>query len=143
MSHHKKHTEPHVGVALLIRKNNKILLGYRIGKHCGKRWCCPGGHLELFEECEDCAIRETKEETDLTITKIKYLATANTMFKEEQKHYVVIFYIADWEGGKVVNVEPDQHSQWDWFTLEEMKTIKMAPGLVQLLDKGVDIFQTL
>ena len=143
MSHHKKHTEPHVGVALLIRKDNKILLGFRTGKHCGQRWCCPGGHLELFEEFEDCAIRETKEETDLTITKVRYLATENTFFKEEQKHFVVIFYIADWEGGCIVNTEPDQHSEWAWFTQKEMKTLKMAPGLVQLMKKGVDIFQPL
>lgn len=57
----------------LIIKDNKILLGVRaVDPGKGLR-DVPGGFCDLGEKPEDAMIREVKEETNLDVTKVKYL----------------------------------------------------------------------
>ena len=56
-----------VGVAVIIKHQNTILLGERIGAHGANTWATPGGHLEFGESVEQCAIREVFEETGLKL----------------------------------------------------------------------------
>lgn len=58
---------PKVGVGVIVIKNNKVLLGKRKNSHGQGTWCFPGGHLEFNESWKNCAIRETKEETDVNV----------------------------------------------------------------------------
>jgi 8-oxo-dGTP diphosphatase len=52
---------PAVGVAAIVTKNGKVLLGKRKGAHGEGSWAFPGGHLEFNESIEDCAKREVFE----------------------------------------------------------------------------------
>ena len=58
---------PKIGVAVIVKKKDKVLLGKRISLHGKGSWGFPGGHLEFCESIEECAKRETKEETGLII----------------------------------------------------------------------------
>ena len=40
---------PRVGIAAIVKKDNKVLLGKRKGSHGSGAWNFPGGHLEFFE----------------------------------------------------------------------------------------------
>jgi len=44
-----------------------VLMGMRKNKHGDGTWCFPGGHLEMHETPERCAIRETFEETGIQL----------------------------------------------------------------------------
>jgi len=55
---------PGIGTAIFIRKGNSILMSYR--KDSGLL-ALPGGHLERFEQFDESAVREVKEETGLDI----------------------------------------------------------------------------
>ena len=46
-------------------EKDKILIGMRTGSHGANTIALPGGHLEMFETFEDCAMREIKEECNL------------------------------------------------------------------------------
>ena len=57
--------KPRVGVACVVQKEGKVLLGQRKGAHAVGCWGFPGGHLEFVESVESCAKRELLEETGL------------------------------------------------------------------------------
>lgn len=103
-----------VGVAVIVMRDNKILLGERIGAHGANTWATPGGHLEFGETVEQCAIREVLEETGLNVSHIRKLDFTNDIFSAEKKHYITLYVQADYEGGEPTNKEPNKCLQWRW-----------------------------
>ena len=63
---------PKVGVGVFVLKDGKILMGKRKGAHGEGSWSLPGGHLEFNESWDMCAVRETMEETGVTIKNIRF-----------------------------------------------------------------------
>ena len=49
---------PLIGVAVIVIKENRVLLGKRKNSHDSGTWAFPGGHLEFKESIKDCARRE-------------------------------------------------------------------------------------
>jgi len=105
---------PVVGIATLFIKDGKILLAERKGDTL-KGWMnCPGGHFEWWEDFEEGAAREVKEETGMVLKKCEFLTAANGRIPEEDHHYVMIYMLAtEWEG------EPrkmeEANGEWDWY----------------------------
>lgn len=57
----------------------------------------PGGHLEHGESLEECAARETLEETDLVVSGMRFLTATNDIFSEKDKHYVTLYVACELE----------------------------------------------
>jgi 8-oxo-dGTP diphosphatase len=110
---------PAIGVAVIVMKNGKVLLGKRINSHGSGTWAFPGGHLEFNESIEDCAKREVFEETGLSIKSIQRVAYTNDIFEEEKKHYVTLFVVSEYDFGELQIKEPDKCERWDWFNWNE------------------------
>ena len=128
---------PKVGIGVLIFDNNKLLLGQRRQNHGAGTWGPPGGHLEFGEHFEECAIRETKEETNLIIDKATAVAVTNDVFKEDNKHYVSIFLRAKYPPGqKVKNTEQDKIISWEWFDIHFIPDNLFLPLKNLLHEKG-------
>lgn len=130
-----------VGVGVILIRDNKILLGERMGSHGANTWSPPGGHLEFGENIETCAIRETEEETGLIISSVEKLAFTNDFFEKEEKHYVTLFVTASDITGEPHVTEPDKCKQWQWFELNALPQPLFLP--LQNLLKEQAIFQTL
>lgn len=131
---------PRVGTGVLIFKGGKILLGKRKGSHGAESWAPPGGHLEFGESFEACAIREVKEETGLTLTAPEFLAVTNDIFKEDNKHYVTIFMIAQCpEDQTVKNLEPEKTESWEWFDTNKLPEQLFLPLQNMLEGEGEDV----
>ena len=113
---------PKVGLGVLIfNEKNQFLLGKRLNAHGASSWGPPGGHLEFGESFEDCAIRETFEETFLKVDNPVFIAVTNDIFEEKNIHYVSIFMRVDLKSEqKVINKEPDKLDEWTWFSLENL-----------------------
>jgi 8-oxo-dGTP diphosphatase len=107
--------KPKVSIGVFIVKDDKELLGKRLNSHGEGSWSLPGGHLEFNESWEDCAIRETMEETGLIIKNIHFATVTNDIFEEEKKHYITIFMVAHHHSGDVQVREPDKCESWEWF----------------------------
>lgn len=110
-----KMTTPRVGIGVLIFKDSFLLLGKRLLNHGTSTWAPPGGHLEFGETFECCAIREVKEETNLNILNPQVIGVTNDIFADDNKHYVSIFLIAKYNGGKIESLEPEKVLSWEWF----------------------------
>lgn len=111
--------KPKVGVGVMILKGGKVLLTKRKGSHGAGEYGFPGGHLELMESFEDCAIRETREECGIEIKNIAFLYLTNVT-KYAPKHYVHIGLVADWASGEPKTLEPDKAEEWRWYDLNEL-----------------------
>lgn len=136
----KDHPTPQVGIALLIRKEGKVLLHKRKGKHAGGTYAFPGGHLEGWETFEGAALRELAEEAGaIQVTMPQFWTVANTRFYDEGKHYVCIFMISDWISGEAKTMEPDKNEGWDWFDWNHLPEPLML-GLQNLVDLAMNPF---
>jgi 8-oxo-dGTP diphosphatase len=111
--------KPKVGIAVIVIKEGKILLGKRIGSHAPGTYGFPGGNLEYMESFEECANRETLEEAGIEIENIKFSFVAN-LNAYPPRHYVHLGFIADWKSGDIKVCEPDKFELWDWYDLNEL-----------------------
>ena len=132
------HQRPYIGVAVIVIRDGRVLLGRRIKAHGSGTWQFPGGHLEFGESIEACAERELFEETGLMIIRQHMGPFTNDYFESEGKHYVTLFVIADKTSGAVQLKEPDKCERWEWFRWGRMPTPRFLP-IVNLLKQGFTI----
>ena len=119
--------KPKIGVGVIIRKNNKILLGKRKNSHGDGTWSFPGGHLEFGETPEECAKREVFEETGLILDTFKKGGYTNDIFNKENKHYITLYMITDLEEGEPELKEPEKCEQWQWFEWSKLPEPLFVP----------------
>lgn len=117
-------TEIKVGIGVIIEKNNQVLLGQRINSHGAHTWAPPGGHLEFGETPEQCAMRETLEETGLVISDCEKGIWTNDYFEEENKHYVTLYVHAQLPSYQdqvtPTVMEPNKCLEWRWFSWDNL-----------------------
>ncbi|OEU63521.1 MAG: DNA mismatch repair protein MutT [Desulfobacterales bacterium S5133MH16] len=118
---------PLIGVAAIVIKDNKVLLGKRKNAHGAGTWAFPGGHLEFNESIEECAKREVFEETGIHIKNIRYGTFTNDIFREDQKHYVTLFVISEYDEGALELKEPEKCEKWEWFFWNELPEPRFLP----------------
>jgi 8-oxo-dGTP diphosphatase len=128
---------PRVGVAVLLLREGKLLLGQRAGTHGVGTWAPPGGYLEFGESLETCARREVLEETGFVIDTVRLGPYANTIFEAEGKHSVTLFLLADCPEalGLPERREPDKCLGWSWHAWDNLPEPLFAT-LAQLRESG-------
>lgn len=130
---------PLIGVAVVVIREGRILLGKRKNAHGAGTWQLPGGHLEFNESIEACARREVFEETGLHVDDLVRGPYTNDIFEDEGKHYVTLFVIARRCDGEPVLKEPQKCDRWDWFSWNDLPAPKFLP-LSSLVALGFDPF---
>ena len=130
---------PHVGVGILLIRENALLLVKRKYDPDAGYWSIPGGHLELGERTEDAAEREGFEETGYKV-KVSRLAGIidKIMYDNEgsiEYHYVLINYFVEQVEGNMDQAPiPDSDALEARFVkFNELKNYKLTNSLVELL----------
>jgi len=131
--------KPQVGVGVIVKKDDKVLVGKRISAHGTGTWSFPGGHLEFMETLEECAKRETLEENGVSITNCSVSACTETVFEEEGKHYITVFVTADWASGEPQLCEPDKFEEWGWFAWDALPEPLFSASM-SIVEKGFNPF---
>jgi 3-methyladenine DNA glycosylase AlkD/ADP-ribose pyrophosphatase YjhB (NUDIX family) len=131
---------PYIGVAVIVVREGRVLLGKRRNAHGAGTWQFPGGHLEFGESIEACARRELFEETGLSALSLRRGPFTNDLFEDEGKHYVTLFLISEHTVGRPRLKEPDKCECWEWFSWSEMPEPHFLP-IVNLLKQGFSIPQ--
>ena len=127
-----------VGVGVIVKKEDKVIMFRRKVKHGEGYWCFPGGHLEFGESIEDCARREVMEEVGIKIKNLKIGPYTNNIFSEDDKHYITLFVIGDYDSGEVINKEPDKAEEIDWFDSAKLPLPLFAP-IKNLIEGGFNV----
>ena len=131
---------PRVGVGIIVIRGNQVLLGKRLNSHGQQSWSFPGGHLEYGENILDCATREAKEETGLTIAKPHIATLTNDIFIPEAKHYITIHIISHSTSGEPIVMEPTKCQSWQWFSWDNLPSPLFLP-LQNLIKQKFNPFQ--
>lgn len=126
---------PKVGVALVIVRDNKVLLGVRKAAHGSGTWSTAGGHLEYGESFINGAARELLEETGLTAKNYEIASVTNDVFEKEGKHYITVFMYCEYVSGVLEIKEPDKCERWEWFDWEKLPHPLFLP-VQHLKDSG-------
>lgn len=124
-----------VGIHGVIANRGRILvlkraprMSYRPGS-----WDLPGGHLALGEDFEDCLRREVKEETALDVA-IDRLLGLHSMAPEP---YMQALYACRLTVFRNVKLQPDEHVDHRWVTLDELASLELIPYLASILKRGM------
>jgi len=142
-----KKREPRVGLAVILIKDERVLLGKRKNAHGEGTWSFPGGHLEMYEGFKRCGEREVEEETGLvagrnfTLAGGKPVTFTNDFFRKEKKHYVTFYMIADYHFGEPAIKEPEKCEEWGWFYWGNLPKPLFTP-VSNLIKQGYNPFNS-
>ena len=130
---------PHIGVGILLVRNEKLLLVKRKFNPDANYWSIPGGHLELGERTEAAAEREGFEETGFKVRVSKLAGIIDKIMYDDDKkieyHYVLINYFVDQIDGKIDQTPiPDSDALDAKFVdFNKLKEYNLTDSLVELL----------
>jgi|SRR3989304_8372150 len=119
--------ELQVGVKILLKNGEgKYLLVRRsltkypeVGDH---QWDIVGGRIDPGFPLLDNLKREIKEEVGLDLTNEPRLVAAQDILRIPGRHVIRLTYIGEIHGEPKLNL--DEHSEYGWFTLEEIKNLQ-------------------
>ena len=130
---------PHIGVGVLLTRDDYLLLVKRKYNPDAGFWSIPGGHLDLGEKVEVAAVREAFEETGFNV-KVSRLAGIIDKIMYDDKgeieyHYVLINYFVKQIEGDADQPPKAADDALDacFVPFEQLKNYKITESLIELL----------
>jgi len=129
-------------IQVYIKKDDCYLLLYRNKKKNDMsegKWLAPGGHIEVGESSEQAAIRETREETGLTINSLR--CAGEVLFVNDDYEEMMYIYITDDFSGEVIECN---EGDLKWIPIKDMYNLPMWEGdkaYLPLLEKDSPYFK--
>ena len=112
-----------------IEKDDKYLMIHRIKKKHDvnkDKWIGIGGKFERGESPEDCILRETKEETGLTLTSYRLRGVLTFMYNDDDAEMEYIFlYTADGFTGELADCN---EGTLEWVPKTEINSLNLWEG---------------
>lgn len=125
-----------------IEKDGQVLLLHRTKKENDlnhDKWIGIGGRFEEGESPEDCVLRETREETGLTLTSLRFRGIVTFVSDEWETEYMHLFTADAFEGELADCNEGDL----EWVPKEKMKDLPQWEGdriFLRLLRENAPFF---
>lgn len=129
-----------VGVGVLLRQDNRVLLAQRRYEPDIGLWTLPGGLVELGEGIREAAKREAKEETGLDIEIERLLGVVDKIIQDEEGriryHYALIDFLAYPVGGEF-KICSSELLAAQWISLDEIHRYPLPVELRSFIDESV------
>ena len=115
---------PLVSVDLIVKQDNKILLGKRVNNPAKGYWFTLGGRVLKNEAIQDAIHRIGKQELDIMIdSNPQFIGVFehrydDSIFRDVSTHYVNLGYEIEVSG--LEDLPQEQHSEYRWFGLDEL-----------------------
>lgn len=107
---------PIVGIGIVVIKDEAVLLVRRGKPPSIGSWTLPGGAQEIGETIEAAARRELLEETGLHVGDLHFVATVDSIRRDENGrirfHYTIIDFAARWQSGEPVAATDVTETAW-------------------------------
>ena len=125
-----------------LERGDSYLMLHRVKKKNDlnhDKWIGVGGKFEDKESPEDCLLRETREETGLTLTRYQYrglVTFVNTLYPTEYMH---LYTATEWTGTPIVCNE----GELAWIKKADLMQLPMWEGdkiFLDLLEEGAPFF---
>ena len=100
--------------------SDHVLLIRRSKVHGDGTWSTPGGHLDFGESLEECATRETREETGVEVSNVLFRAITNDVLPDDDKHYLTVWMEAQYASGEARIAARHEMSQVGWFPWNDL-----------------------
>ncbi len=126
-----------------LYQKDEVLLLHRIKKENDLNegmWIGIGGHFEENESPEECALREVKEETGLTMTEFRYRGIVTFVSDRYEGEYMHLFTATKTEG--TMNRDCDE-GELQWIKKAVFDTLPQWEGdkiFLKLLDEEEPFF---
>ena len=123
-----------VGVAVMILKGDKVLLGHRHADpvkagselHGEGTWTLPGGKVDFGEKLSEAARREVLEECGMDVEALEVISLGDEIIPD--KHFVTVGFLAKNFFGEPKVMEPDEITEWKWFDLDDIPSPMFFPA---------------
>jgi colanic acid biosynthesis protein WcaH len=115
---------PLVSVDIIVKKDNKILLGKRINKPAYGYWFTLGGRVLKNEMIQDAIKRIYKIELGSEISSVpKFIGIfehfyTDSIYDNISTHYINLGY--EVEVSELQSLPSDQHNDYKWFSINEL-----------------------
>ena len=125
-----------------IEQDGKYLMLHRVKKEVDfnkDKWIGVGGKFEDKESPEDCALREVREETGLTMTDYRYCGIVTFISDQWPTEYMHLFTCTGFSG----QLRECDEGVLEWIDKKRLMELPMWEGdriFLRLLDEGGPFF---
>ena len=115
---------PLISIDLLVKKDNKILLGKRINKPAQNYLFSIGGRVYKNETINGVMMRIAKNELNIELKSTpRFLGVFehfydDSIYQNVSTHYVNLAYEIEIE--EILNLPNEQHNEYQWLTINEL-----------------------
>lgn len=125
-----------------LERGEEYLMLHRVKKKNDvnhDKWIGVGGKFQEGESPEDCILRETWEETGLTLTDYRYRGLVTFVSDEVPTEYMHLFTAAGWTG----TPHPCDEGELAWIQKARLRSLPMWEGdkiFLKLLEENAPFF---
>ena len=121
---------PLVSIDILLKKDNKILLGKRINKPAQGYFFSTGGRINKNESIDNAMARVALNELNIELKSIpKFIGVFehfydDSIYNDVSTHYVNLAY--EYEVKEISDLPIEQHNEYKWFSISELLESKQV-----------------
>ena len=115
---------PLVSIDILLKKDNKFLLGRRVNKPAQGYFFSTGGRVNKNETIDHAIDRIAQHELNIELqSRPKFLGVFehfydDSIYKDVSTHYVNLAY--EYEVEDALDPPTEQHNEYQWFSIDEL-----------------------
>ncbi len=126
---------PLISIDLLVKKDNKILLGKRINKPAQGCLFSIGGRVYKNETINSAMMRIAKDELNFSLKIMPGFIGVfehfydDSIYQDVSTHYINLAYEIEIE--ETLNLPTEQHNEYQWLTIDELLKSKRVSKYVK------------
>ena len=126
---------PLISIDILLKKDNKVLLGKRLNKPAQGYFFSTGGRINKNETIANAMARIASNELNLELKYVpKFIGVFehfydDSIYKDVSTHYVNLAY--EYEVQEIPDLPTEQHGEYQWFAIDKLLESKQVHKYVK------------